>query len=260
MIEKKSVRSGFCSGSDGLFCALESTKCAESDYTNNGTYTFSSSYEIAETPVAHGGNCFKYRTLAEYQLGRCLGGPCAPNAESCGNTNFFGKDDAQSCTVENTLYGKCGDRCSWSPNDCRSGEFWSFPADDCNCGFVRVGACIETLGDHTSVTCAVSPDGCATSSEWISAIDVPFEHKVECTLCRKSSSQSEESVLEEKEKSFAGTEIDMLSNVNESVDKSVDESDQQVNELLLGGLVGGCVVALVLLSLSLLAYRRSRAT
>lgn len=256
MIQKKSVRSGLCEGSSGYFCALEATKCNDSD--SNDTFDFYSSFEISETAVAHGGNCYQYDTLVQYPLGKCVGGPCGPNAESCGDTNLFSEEDTQSCTVQNTRYGMCGNRCSWSPNDCQSSEFWSFPAEECSCEFVRVGACIKMIGDHTSVTCAVSPDGCDTSSEWVSAVDVPFQHSVECTLCRKPSTQSGETIKENLDIVEAETEsneVVMSSNVNESVDES---NDQFFLSSLLGSLIGGILVALVISFLSLLAYRRSR--
>jgi len=263
MIQQRSVRAGFCSGSGGLFCALEKTKCAESDSTINGTFTFSSSREIEETPVGHGGNCFKYDTLKTFPLGKCIGGPCGANAESCGNNNEFSDDDTKSCTIQSTGFGKCGDRCSWSPNDCQNGEFWTFPVDDCSCEKVSVGGCVTIIGTHTKVTCAVSRDGCDEASVWVAAMDLPFEQQYECTLCRQPSTQSgstqsgstqsgstqSENTQSESTQSEENLEVEMLMNV--------DESSNDGKDILLGGLAGG-FVALVIFGIAFYAYRRSR--
>ena len=238
MIEQKSVRSGFCSSSSRLFCALEETKCSESDSIIDDSFVFSSSREIETTPDAHGGYCRRYDAFKDLRFGRCIDGLCGPNAESCGNNNMLGEDDTNTCTIESTLYGKCDDRCSWSPNECQSGELWSFPVDDCTCEKVLVGACVTSIGTHTSVTCAVSPDGCDKSSIWVSVIDLTIEHQVECTLCRQPSSQFGENL-----------DVDVFSNANEGNDESTD--------MLIGGIAVGFFSALVVFGISFYAYRRS---
>merc|ERR1712176_82928 len=89
------------------------------------------------------------------------------------------------CKIENTLFGRCGDRCSWSPDDCAFGlngrEKWTFPSEECTCEKVRVGGCQK----DGNIFCAVSEDACDDLSEWLSPLDVTKSFNVECFLCNE---------------------------------------------------------------------------
>jgi hypothetical protein len=70
----------------------------------------------------------------------------------------------ENCTVTQDLtrealalntYGKCGDRCVWSPEDCLEGEDY-IPHDfECTADKVQIGAC---FAGHAF--CAVGPESC----------------------------------------------------------------------------------------------------
>lgn len=176
MAQRKSLKPGVC-GFMNPVCALEEPSCVED-------VDFLSSREMEGGASGHGGDCANQSKLRKINVGRCVGGPCAPNVESCGSSNDFIPNDV-ACTVGNTIYGKCGERCSWSPNDCLSGEFWKFPADDCSCDQVQVGACKLNYSNFESYTCAVSALGCDDSSVWVNPLDLPIQSNIECFLCRQ---------------------------------------------------------------------------
>lgn len=89
------------------------------------------------------------------------------------------------CTLEETYFGRCGSRCSWSPQSCSSNEVWWFPSPECSCDKVQVGACVK----DEEIFCAVSPLSCDEDQIWLSPLDLATtiigNEATECFLCRE---------------------------------------------------------------------------
>jgi len=134
---------------------------------------------------AHGGICLWSSTVHEKRVGQCSDGTCSPNKASCGSGLDFmdAKQSTENCDVDSTAFGRCGDRCSWSPDDCSVGEEWTFPSEGCSCDKVQVGAC-EKDGQ---IFCSVSPDSCDDKATWLHALDVVSTTPNVCYLCRAKS-------------------------------------------------------------------------
>jgi len=131
---------------------------------------------------AHGGICLWSQTIHEKRVGQCSDGACSPNKSSCGGLDFLdSQQSTENCDVDSTLFGRCGDRCSWSPDNCSAGEEWTFPSQGCNCDQVQVGAC-EKDG---FIFCSVSPDSCDDKATWLSPVDVASTTPYQCYLCRE---------------------------------------------------------------------------
>lgn len=176
---RKSLQAGYCSY-PGSYCALEETDCL------SGADTFSSSRQMQSTPGAHGGSCLLQEFVKEIVLGKCgEGGRCSPNAASCDGSalSSYVKDDITdpTCTIGSTKFGKCGDRCSWSPQDCNDGEQWTFPDNECTCDIVRVGGCVKDGFTY----CSVSNLACDTTSVWFGPTAITAETGNICYICRQ---------------------------------------------------------------------------
>jgi hypothetical protein len=180
---RKSLQGGFCNYPDAS-CALESTDCL------TGTDAFSSSRQMQTAPGAHGGYCLLQDSVKEIAVGKCGNGSCSPNAESCGGDGSSYTIDTSTsdtvfnpaCTIETTKFGKCGDRCSWSPQDCNANEEWTFPVSECTCDKVRVGGCVKSGFTY----CSVSNLACDSASIWFGPTAVTAETGNECYVCRQS--------------------------------------------------------------------------
>ena len=203
-MSRKSLQAGYCSNPDDGSCAFEKTECS------NVTF-FRSSREMQGAPDrAHGGSCLLQESIREKEIGECIPNDnqsqndsmilCSPNELTCTITNtqtisynFMDIDTVNhnsKCLIESTLFGSCNDRCSWSPDDCLPTEMWTFPAEECTCDTVLVGAC----KNNGNLFCAVSKDGCDDKSAWLHPLQVIQETEYECYLCRaKPSSTSSNS-------------------------------------------------------------------
>ena len=177
---RKSLQAGYCSYPDA-YCALEETECL------SGTDTFSSSRHMQSAAGAHGGSCLLQEAVKEFVLGKCgEDGPCSPNAASCDSSSALSsyvKDTIHNatCDIGSTKFGKCGDRCSWSPQDCDEGEQWTFPENECTCDMVRVGGCVKDGFTY----CSVSNLACDDASVWFGPTAVTAETGNLCYVCRQ---------------------------------------------------------------------------
>ncbi len=183
-MSRKSVQAGHCAYPDA-YCAFEKTQCTDD-------LNFRSSRQMQGAPErAHGGVCLLQESIRAEPLGECGEGTCSPNAASCitlgGTASTLYNDipfDGKKCLVEETKFGRCDDRCSWSPDDCDFGERWTFPSEECRCDKVRVGGCLK----DDKVFCAVSPDACDDISTWLDPKKVDTDTNYKCFLCREVSS------------------------------------------------------------------------
>ena len=97
-------------------------------------------------------------------IGRCgEGGPCSNMAERCEDPASFLPMDSECRITKDygpsgkyTTYGKCGDRCVWSPSDCLEGEAYIRDDPSCTADKVKLGACLDGYG-----YCTVSANTCA---------------------------------------------------------------------------------------------------
>lgn len=203
---RKSVQNGYCAGGGDYHCALERSECTDAT-------SFRSSREMQGAPErAHGGVCLLQESMLGKPLGDCSisGTPpnattCAPNPAACKDDEVFqsgvkpleGIFNPSGCVVENSVFGKCGDRCSWSPDDCAGGEDWTFPAEECRCDYVQVGGCTK----DDQLFCAVSSDACDAKSTYLNPLQVAAENPFTCYLCRKMAGYVEEEIEDENKDS-----------------------------------------------------------
>jgi len=174
---RKSVQLGYCYGQ----CAIEKKECSTIAY-------FRSSAEMQTAAGAHGGNCLLTQSIHAHLLGKCNGEEgdvCSPNELSCDDSWIAYVDadnhDDDSCTVEDTVFGSCGNRCSWSPNSCLENEVWTFPSQGCSSDKVRVGACVK----DNHAYCSVSEDSCDALSYFLNWYEVTDTMDVQCYLSRE---------------------------------------------------------------------------
>jgi len=103
--------------------------------------------------------------LENVVIGRCGdSGECSNLPSGCENETTWDEFD-ENCTTtldysieeEGTrvTYGKCGERCVWSPDDCLEGEDYVRNSPDCTANKVQIGAC---FAGHAF--CAVGPAAC----------------------------------------------------------------------------------------------------
>jgi len=169
---------------------LEKSECNEES-------NFRSSREMQGAPqIAHGGICLHSKTIHEKRLGECADGTCSPNEASCDGLDFADVEQSTgTCIVENTSFGRCGDRCSWTSDDCTD-EVWTFPSQECSCDQVQVGACQK----DGLIFCAVSSDSCDDEATWLSPMDVTTTTSFRCYLCReKTQVQSNNNAVDNEE-------------------------------------------------------------
>ena len=162
MVVKRTVYAGICKQNDKLVCGV----VEKQDFCDDGSW---------EPPhsVADSGN--PNRICAYYPdtmvIGRCgSDGPCSNLASRCTDPESFILRDP-NCRITKdysdesssnkfggkyTTYGKCGDRCVWSPDDCLDGEEYINDDIDCTADKVKIGACLDGFG-----YCTVSKKTCA---------------------------------------------------------------------------------------------------
>jgi len=250
-MSRKSVQAAYCpqNGYGSNACVLQKSECP----FNNGFY---SSREMQNSPnIAHGGICLHSLTVKEKPMGSCADGTCSPNEASCGELGYHSVKDAETCLVQNTSFGRCGDRCSWSPDDC-VGDNWSFPSQGCSCDQVEVGAC-EKDG---FVYCAVSPDSCDDRSIWLSHDEVEFTTDYRCYLCRENIKPSD-SVA--KNSADADSSIDSVATNSADMDPSINDRTEVSSErstsapgAVIGGIIGGIVGVTMVMILVLFVRKR----
>jgi len=232
-MSRKSVQGAYCPdkgyGTDA--CILQKSECP----TNA---RFSSSREMQGSPnIAHGGICLHSQTVHEMPLGSCVDGTCSPNEASCGVLGLHSVKDVETCLVKNTAFGRCGDRCSWSPDDCGDNK-WIFPSQGCSCDQVEVGAC-EKDGH---IFCAVSSDSCDDTSIWLSRDRVKSTTAYQCFLCREKTKPIEPDTNEDL-------------NNEDGANVSPDRASRGTSALV-GGLTGGLVGAAMVVILFLFIRKR----
>jgi hypothetical protein len=235
---RKSLQGGYCHYPDN-YCALESTDCL------TGTDTFSSSRQMQGAAGAHGGNCVLQDSVKETILGKCGNGSCSPNAESCDGDGSSYKIDTSSnpaCTIGTTKFGKCGDRCSWSPQDCDGNEKWTFPVSECTCDKVRVGGCVKSGFTH----CSVSNLACDSASVWFGPTAVTAETGTECYICRQPTAATDDDRIEGNDDGAEGNNIGGIKGETKGSPKKM--STGAVLGASLGGVAGvtALIVAFVL--------------
>jgi len=234
-MSRKSVSGGFCSEQDygRSGCALEKLECSSEQ-------KFYSSRQI-QAP-GYRSSCSLPNYVRKQSLKQCADGTCSPNNASCTDLGLYDMNDTKTCLVENTLFGRCGDRCLWSPDDCVN-ETWKFPSQLCSCDQVQVGACKK----DNQIFCAVSPAGCDDLSTWISPIEIKFTTDIRCFLCR------------EKTVPFTHYPV-AVDNIEPSPTRA--PSGAGVSENTIGAFVGGVVggVAGATMVLFLFNFLRNRQT
>lgn len=237
-MSRVSVKSGLCDSKDYYvsFCALEKTEC------KSGTIFYSN------RQISWGrSSCLREQFVREKSLGECADGTCSPNALSCGELSFNSVRNNGACFVNNTMFGRCGDRCLWSPDDCVN-EAWTFPSELCSCDQVQVGACRK----DELLFCAVSPDGCDDKSTWLSPSEIASTTDFRCHLCRENTfilPVSENTTKSSSEK---------FENSDEPYDLVPNPGSSSNYGPFIGGTIGGVVGATVVMTIFI--YLRKRQT
>jgi len=175
MAKLRTVYAGICRRNDELVCGI--TEEPQDGYCDEGTW-------IPPHVVADSG--YEHRTCAYYPrlqlIGRCGDeGPCSNLAERCDDpSSFINRDPTCSITHDSrpndedqiaawdsyfdsrdtpfsgfTTYGRCDDRCVWSPKDCQGGEIYVRNDPKCTADKVSLGACLDGFG-----YCTVSNSTC----------------------------------------------------------------------------------------------------
>jgi len=123
--------------------------------------------------------------IEHIEIGRCGdSNRCSNLASRCDDPSTFVALD-QTCTITRdkansrlTTYGKCNDRCSWSPDDCKDGETWTKDDLACSADKVEIGACAAGYN-----FCTVSSKVCIQPTEpYITHSDLLDKLNVRCIL------------------------------------------------------------------------------
>ena len=123
--------------------------------------------------------------IEHIEIGRCGdSNRCSNLASRCDDPSTFVALD-QTCTITRdkansrlTTYGKCNDRCSWSPDDCKDGETWTKDDLTCSADKVEIGACAAGYN-----FCSVSSKACVQPSEpYINHSDLLAKLDIRCIL------------------------------------------------------------------------------
>jgi len=207
-------------------CVLVKAECDEE-------IDFNSSRQMQGAPNrAHGGICLHSSTIQEKLLGECADRTCSPNESSCSGIGFRDVlQSTRSCSVEGTMFGRCGDRCSWSPDNCLADEEWTFPSPGCSCDMVQVGSC-EKDGKHF---CAVSPDSCDVKATWLSPTAVSTTG-TNCFLCREKISVAHNTAVDSS--GISASEGSTSVGSTSGVSTSGGGSNKNVG-VIVGSVVGG---------------------
>lgn len=247
-LSRKSVQGAYCpkNGYGADACVLQKSECPTND-------SFYSSREMQGSPnVAHGGICLHSQTVFELPLGSCVDGTCSPNEASCGVLGLHSVKDVETCLVQNTAFGRCGDRCSWSPDDCGDNK-WIFPSQGCSCDQVEVGAC-EKDG---LIFCAVSSDSCDDKSTWLSRDKVKSTTANQCFLCREKTKPFEPKPIEpDANETLNNEDLNIEDLNNEDGANFTPGRASTGTSALVGGLTGGLVGAAMVVILFLFIRKR----
>jgi len=161
------VQSPVCNDMNYIRCVLEEWECMGGSFQSSRLLQNFDSLSLES-------RCMSQEALRSKPLGRCKEtGICAPTAKSCSRGLWTNLDD--DCQVKDQIFGRCGSRCSWSPDSCSPDELWVFPSTGCTCDKVQVGACEK----DNILYCAVSPDACDDEANWMSPIEAG-----ECFMCK----------------------------------------------------------------------------
>jgi len=222
------VQAGWCPGANTQ-CVLEKAECPPE-------YSWRSSRQMQGAPnVAHGGICLHSVTVKEMPMGNCADGTCSPNGASCGDLGPHNVINTENCQAKDTLFGRCGDRCAWSPDDCVDYN-WVFPSEGCTSDKVETGAC-EKDG---LIFCSVSPDACDEDSTWLSRLEVVSTTDFRCYLGRQGA------VI-----------LDLESEDSGDVAGIEDRSETSSNSTAITvGVIGGAVGAVMVLIVFLFIKKR----
>ena len=201
-IKTRTVYAGTCLQEDKLVCGvLENNVDVVDSLCDEGSW---------EPPhvVAHSGH--PHRRCAYYPdtmvIGRCDGpdGPCSNFAARCADPvsfvvrdpdcritqdyKYYNNNDesaGQSSTngIKYTTYGRCGERCVWSPEDCLAGEEYVTNDMECTANKVQLGACLDGFGYCTvSSTTCVNVDGSNTAEPYYTHNDFLEKFNINCYL------------------------------------------------------------------------------
>jgi DAP10 membrane protein len=151
--ERRGGYAGGCYKDGEAVCVVR-----EETYCDDGTWV------AAHFLRGYSGEPLRYCTgeIANVVIGRCgTTGPCSNLSDRCDDPSAFIEYDP-TCTIptdlkdmSRTVYGKCGDRCVWSDQDCVGGESYVKWADECTSEYVEIGACWAGYA-----FCAVSVESC----------------------------------------------------------------------------------------------------
>jgi len=128
------------------------------DYCDEGTFVTSAFVR------ANKGHPLRYCAgdIEHVNIGRCGdSGECSNLASRCADNTTFVEVDTNCTTTQDlsndslVTYGKCGERCVWSPDDCLQGENYTANDGNCTANKVRIGACFAGFA-----FCSVSPTSC----------------------------------------------------------------------------------------------------
>ena len=203
-IKTRTVYAGTCVHEDTLVCGV-----VENNNVDVDSWCDKGSWEPPHV-VAHSGH--PHRRCAYYPdtmvIGRCDGpdGPCSNLASRCAdplsfvvrdpdcritqdykyynNTNNDESTGQSSTTgIKYTTYGRCGERCVWSPDDCLAGEDYVTNDMECTANKVQLGACLDGFGYCTvsSKTC-VNVDGSNTAEPYYTHDDFLEKFQINCYL------------------------------------------------------------------------------
>jgi len=203
---KRTVYAGTCFQNDKLVCGVVEE--------NNESLCDEGTWEPPHV-VAHKGH--PNRSCAYYPdrmvIGRCDGpnGPCSNLASRCIDPSSFVVRDPDcritqdykyyeneninensnneinihidGVGIKYTTYGKCGDRCVWSPDDCLEGEEYINNDMECTANKVKLGACLDGYGYCTvSPTTCVNVDGSQTAEPYYTHDDFLEKFNTNCYL------------------------------------------------------------------------------
>ena len=131
------------------------------DYCDEGTFASAHFMRARVGDVTHP---LRYcaGAIESVLIGRCRdSGECSNLASRCEDSSTFQEVD-EDCTITQDLlsetyvtYGKCGERCVWSPEYCLEGETYISNDPECTANKVEIGAC---FAGHAF--CAVGPKSC----------------------------------------------------------------------------------------------------
>jgi hypothetical protein len=154
-MEKRTVYSGICKIDGKLVCGVPEPQ----DFCDQGSWL--PPHVVADRGHPNRGCSHSPDSVV---IGRCgEDGPCSNLAVRCDDPASFIPQDPD-CRItkdygpsgEYTSYGKCGDRCVWSPSDCEEGEEYVRDDSSCTADKVKLGACLDGYG-----YCTVSQKTCA---------------------------------------------------------------------------------------------------